>query len=219
MDNLTTYIESLVFASDQPISRDDVRYALENCFDTSLAPEDIDIAVEALKEKYQDDGFSIEVSEIAGGLQFMTKPSYHHVIGSHLKLITNKRLSRVALETLAIIAYKQPVTKSELEKIRGVNCDYAIQKLLEKELISMAGRSDGPGRPLLYATSEKFMDYLGIKDIQELPKLRDIEPVENSIGEAGPVDEITVEGVANSDTPSGVSISESTQVSDADSEE
>ncbi len=219
MDNLTTYIESLVFASDQPISREDVRYALENCFETSLSPEDIDQAVDALKEKYQDESFSIEVTEIAGGLQFMTKPSYHHVIGSHLKLITNKRLSRVALETLAIIAYKQPVTKTELEKIRGVNCDYAIQKLLEKELISMAGRSDGPGRPMLYATSDKFMDYLGIRDIQDLPKLKDIEPVENSIGEAGPVDEIAPAGVANSDTVPGVATSESTRVDDAESEE
>ena len=189
MDNLVTYIESLVFAADQPITREEVRYALENAFDTKLTPEEIDTGIEQLKEKYDSGDFAMEVSEIAGGLQFFTKPAFHHVIGSYLKQITKKRLSRVALETLAIIAYKQPITKTELEKIRGVNCDYAIQKLLEKELIAITGRSDGPGRPLLYATSEKFMDYLGLGSIRELPKLKDLQPVDNSIGEPAPVEE------------------------------
>ena len=189
MDNLVIYIESLVFASDSPITREEIRYALENCFDTQITPEAVDDAVEGLKEKFNDDQFAIEVNEIAGGLQFLTKPAYHHVIGSHLKQITKKRLSRVALETLAIIAYKQPVTRSELERIRGVNCDYAIQKLLDKELITLDGRSDGPGRPLLYSTSEKFMDYLGLKDLKDLPKLKDFHQVDNSIGEPAPVEE------------------------------
>ena len=188
MDNLVIYIESLVFAATQPISRNDVRYALENCFDTTLSPEEIDTAVEALIQKYASDDFAIEVNEIAGGLQFLTKPAYHHVIGSHLKLITKKRLSRVALETLAIIAYKQPVTKSELEKIRGVSCDYAIQKLLEKELVIIDGRADGPGKPLLYATSPKFMDYLGLKDLNDLPKLKELEHAQSSIGESSPME-------------------------------
>lgn len=192
MDNLVTYIESLVFASDTPITREEIRYALENCFDTQLAPDLINEGVDALKSKYAEEQFAIEVNEIAGGLQFMTKPSYHHVIGSHLKQITKKRLSRVALETLAIIAYKQPVTKSELERIRGVNCDYAIQKLLDKELIIIDGRSDGPGRPLLYSTSEKFMDYLGLKDLGDLPKLKEFNQVDNSIGEPAPVEEDAV---------------------------
>jgi len=189
LENLPTYIESLIFSADQPITRDEVRYALENCFDTTLTEEVVDIAVEDLKDKYQNAQFSIEVTEIAGGLQFMTKPAYHHVVGSHLKLITKKRLSRVALETLAIIAYKQPVTKTELEKIRGVNCDYAVQKLLEKEQIIITGRAEGPGKPLLYATSDKFMDYLGLKDLNDLPKLRDIHTADNAIGESGAIDE------------------------------
>ena len=189
MENLPTYIESLIFAADQPITRDEVRYALENCFDTTFTQEVVDVAVEDLKDKYQNAQFSIEVTEIAGGLQFMTKPAYHHVVGSHLKLITKKRLSRVALETLAIIAYKQPVTKTELEKIRGVNCDYAVQKLLEKELIIISGRAEGPGKPLLYATSDKFMDYLGLKDLNDLPKLRDIHTTDNAIGDSGALDE------------------------------
>ena len=94
-----------------------------------------------------------------------------------------KRLSQAALETLSIVAYKQPVSKTELEQIRGVSCDYAIQKLLEKELVEIQGRSDAPGRPLVYGTSEKFMDYFGIKSLKDLPKPKDFKDVENVIGE------------------------------------
>jgi len=188
LDNLVIYIESLIFAADQPITRQDLRYALENCFETQISPEEVEMAVDQLIEKYSTEEFAIEVNEIGGGLQFMTKPAFHHVIGSHLKLITKRRLSRVALETLAIIAYKQPVTKTELEKIRGVSCDYAIQKLLEKELVFIEGRAEGPGRPLMYATSPKFMDYLGLNDIKDLPKLRELEQTENSIGESAPIE-------------------------------
>ena len=104
-------------------------------------------------------------------------------MGTYLRQTTKKRLSQAALETLAIIAYKQPIAKNALEQIRGVSCDYALQKLLEKELIAIAGRSEGIGKPLLYATSEKFMDYFGIKSLQDLPKLKDFKEIENTIGE------------------------------------
>ncbi|CAG0898666.1 unnamed protein product, partial [Cyprideis torosa] len=100
--------------------------------------------------------------------------------------------------TLSIIAYKQPVEKSELEKIRGVSCDYSIQKLLEKELVEIIGRSEGPGRPLLYSTSEKFMDYFGLKSIQDLPKTRDISTTQNSIGEESIVEVVPAEGIKTS---------------------
>ena len=188
MDNLALYVESLVFATDQPISRTELRVALENCFDSKIPQQQVDEAIEATKDKYASDNFAIEMVEIADGLQFLTKPAFHHAVGSHLKLLSKKRLSRVALETLAIIAYKQPVAKSEIEKIRGVNCDYAVQKLLDKELIVIEGRSDGPGRPLLYATSPKFMDYLGLKNLNDLPKLKDLESADNSIGEGDDIE-------------------------------
>ena len=225
MDNLVIYIESLVFAADHPITRNDVRYALENCFETQISPEEIDTAVEQLIEKYNAETFAMEVSEIGGGLQFMTKPAFHHVIGSHLKLITKRRLSRVALETLAIIAYKQPVTKTELEKIRGVSCDYAIQKLFEKELVTIEGRAEGPGRPLMYSTSPKFMDYLGLRDIKDLPKLRELEHTENSIGESAPIEtseesdsevEMTENGQAPASGTSDLQPSSSDVVNDID---
>ena len=113
----------------------------------------------------------------------MTKPEYHDIIGTWLKNQSNKKLSTASLETLSIIAYKQPVTKSEIEAIRGVNADYTVQKLLEKELCEIIGRDEGPGRPLLYGTTDKFMNYFGLKDITDLPKLKEIEnDEENSIG-------------------------------------
>ncbi len=189
MDNLVLYLESLIFAAPQPVTRKDLRYTLENCFETKISEEDIESALSVLQEKYSADAFAIEVVEIGGGFQFMTKPAFHHVIGDYLKQVTRARLSRVALETLAIIAYKQPVSKSELEAIRGVNCDYAIQKLLEKELIEISGRSDGPGRPLLYMTSEKFMDHFGLKSIQDLPQLKEVQGQAQSIGEGSDVTE------------------------------
>ena len=103
-------------------------------------------------------------------------------MGEYLKALTNKRLSKASLETLAIIAYKQPVTKPEIEQIRGVNCDYTTQKLLEKGLIEIQGRDDGPGRPLIYTTSIKFMDYFGLKSMKDLPGIKDFEMSDNKVG-------------------------------------
>jgi segregation and condensation protein B len=127
--------------------------------------------------------------EIAGGYQFLTKGAYHTTVAIHLRQATKKRLSQAALETLAIIAYKQPVSRPEVEEIRGVNCDYALQKLLEKELVFIAGRSEGPGRPLLYGTTEKFMDYLGINSLTDLPKPKDFKDIENTVGDLPPIED------------------------------
>ena len=100
-----------------------------------------------------------------------------------LKQQSQKRLSTAQLETLSIIAYKQPISKSEMEQIRGVNCDYSVHKLLEKELIIITGKSTGLGRPLLYGTSQKFMDYFGINDIKDLPQPKDFSQESNEIGD------------------------------------
>jgi len=146
-------------------------------------------AIEELKNKYQATQFSFEFLEIAGGFQFLTKPAFHNSVGTLLRQNNKRRLSRAALETLSIIAYKQPVPKSEMEKIRGVSCDYSVQKLLEKELVAIIGRSDAPGRPLLYGTSEKFMDYFGLKSLADMPKPKDFKDPDNEIGEQAPIDE------------------------------
>ncbi len=193
MDTLQLYIESLIFASEEPISVLDIQATLKDVLDIKYKTERIQEEVDALIEKYASDTYSMEIVGINEGYQFLSKGAYHDVISSLLRLLSNKRLSKAALETLSIIAYKQPVSKTEMEKIRGVNCDYTVQKLLEKELVEIVGRADGPGRPLLYGTSAKFMNYFGIKSIKELPKLKEVEgeQVEESIGRQASVEEYT----------------------------
>ncbi|MBR9921853.1 MAG: SMC-Scp complex subunit ScpB [Bacteroidetes bacterium] len=189
MDKLQQHIESLIFASDHPITIEEIQDCMEAVVEIKFAEEEIKEAIDALMAKYQDDTFALEVVPIANGYQFLSKGAFHNTVGIFLKQTTKKRLSRAALETLSIIAYKQPVTKSELEGIRGVSCDYSIQKLLEKELVSILGRSDGPGRPLLYGTSEKFMDYFGLRDMRDLPKPKDFKMPDSEIGEQAPIEE------------------------------
>lgn len=190
---MSQHIEALVFASEHPIKREEIKACLEEVLAITIAEEELEAAIEALREKFSQPELAIELLDIAGGLQFMTKPIYHHTVSVHLKQTTRKRLSHAALEVLAVVAYKQPISKSEIEKIRGVNCDYAMQKLLEKELVQIAGRSEGPGKPLLYGTSEKFMQYLGLKSLEDLPKPKDFPTPDSEIGEAAPVDEEVVD--------------------------
>jgi segregation and condensation protein B len=184
VEQLHLHIESLIFATEQPIRLNEIIECLETCFETNLTEEEVLDAIDIIQQKYNSDDFSFSLQLINHGYCFLTKGAYHNVIGQYLKQHTRKMLSKSALETLAIVAYKQPVTKSEVESIRGVNCDYTIQKLLDKELVSIHGRSDGPGRPLLYATSDRFMDYFGLKDMTDLPKLKDFQQPENEIGDA-----------------------------------
>jgi len=152
-------------------------------FDADIPDKDIDQAINAVTEKYKEESFSFQVEHVGGGYQFLTKPAYQASIGILLKQQSKKRLSNSALETLSIIAYKQPVTQSQIEQIRGVNCDYTTQKLLEKELIEILGKADSIGRPLLYGTSAKFMEYFGINDISDLPTPKDFRSEDNTIGE------------------------------------
>ncbi len=189
MKHLAQHIESLVFTADAPISFTDIRACLEETFGLEFHQEEIEKAIQGLIEKYQDESFAFELIEIAEGYQFLTKGAYHNTVGTLLKQRTRKRLSRAALETLAIVAYRQPVSKTEIEKIRGVNSDYAIQKLLEKELVSIVGRSEGPGKPLLYGAGDKFMNYFGLKSIKDLPQPKEFKDPENLIGEPEDIEE------------------------------
>ncbi len=193
MEGLLRHIESLIFVADQPISVGEIQECLESVFEVKLKQEDLIIDINLLINKYADDNYSMEIIEIAGGYQFLTKGAFHNTIGTFLKNRTNRRLSRSALETLSIVAYKQPVSKSDMERIRGVSCDYAIQKLLAKELVAIVGRSDGPGRPLLYGTSEKFMDYFGIKAMGDLPKPKEFKAPENTIGDIEAIEDSSSE--------------------------
>lgn len=190
MEVLAQHIESLIFTAEQPISFSQIKSCIEEVFEQKFKNDEIEKSIQKLVDKYQDESFSFEVIKIAKGYTFLTKGSYHNTIGSLLKKTNKKRLSRAALETLAIIAYKQPVTKSQVENIRGVSCDYTIQKLLEKELVAIQGRSDGPGKPIIYATSDKFMDYFGLADIDGLPQLKDLKVPEVQIGEPAPIEQV-----------------------------
>lgn len=131
-------------------------------------------AIQAIKERYQVNSFAIELIHLDEGYQFLTKRVYYPVINQLQVHRSKKKLSQPAIETLAIIAYKQPITKLEIEQIRGVNCDYTIQKLLEKDLIKIVGKADMVGRPILYATSTTLMDYLGINSVTELPQFNEV---------------------------------------------
>ncbi|MFD0765289.1 SMC-Scp complex subunit ScpB [Mucilaginibacter lutimaris] len=183
MDNVEQYIEALIFASEQGIRTEEIIYCLQASFEHDFTAEEVTKHIGAISQKYQDDAFAIEVMRINNGYQFLTKKKFHAVISLLQMQRSKKKLSQAALETLAIIAYKQPVTKTDVEQIRGVNCDYSIQKLLEKELIAITGKSESVGKPILYGTSSLFMDYFGINDISELPQLKEITDNSSTIGE------------------------------------
>ncbi len=183
MTSLPQHIEALIFASPLPIPLAEIQSVLMESVGMEFAEETLLQAITKLKRRYDHAQHSFEVVEIAGGFQFMTKSAYHQTIGTHLRQQSTKKLSRSALETLSIIAYRQPVTKSDLEKIRGVSCDYALQKLLEKELVTITGRADSVGKPLFYGVTEKFMDYFGIKSMRDLPQPKEFKLPENTIGE------------------------------------
>ena len=182
MDNLELYIESLIFTTPKAITLKEIKHTLELHFDAKFKEKEIEKLLSNLSTKYADDKYTFEVIEIAGGYQFMTKGTYYPLIGQFLKIESKKKLSKAALETLAIISYKQPITKSGMESIRGVNCDYSVTKLLEKELIMISGRAEGPGRPLLYGTTEKFMNHFGLKTLNDLPKIKEFEIPDNVVG-------------------------------------
>lgn len=183
MDFLQNHIEALVFCSPNPTKVADIKACLSEMFNADVPDEDIAAALSRLEEKFQTEEYSFQLYKAGGGYQFLTKPAYQASISIMLKQQSKKRLSTSAMETLSIIAYKQPISKPEVENIRGVNCDYAIQKLLDKGLIEIQGKADTVGRPMMYGTSPKFMEYFGINDLTELPTPKDFTNEVNSIGE------------------------------------
>jgi segregation and condensation protein B len=184
MDFLQNHIEALIFCSPTPIKLVDIKVCLSEMFNADVPEEDIVNAIQRLEEKFASDEYAFQVNKAAGGYQFLTKPAYQASIAILLKQQSKKRLSTSAMETLSIIAYKQPIGKPEIENIRGVNCDYAIQKLLDKGLIEIKGKAETIGRPMLYGTSAKFMEYFGINDLVDLPVPKDFSGEINVIGES-----------------------------------
>jgi segregation and condensation protein B len=178
--SLIPHIEALIFASDKPLTNTEIIDLVNAAFGFTdaadrIAAEQVDTALEGIVEKYSTEFYPFEVRQSGGGWQFLTKKAFHKTVAQLNGEKFLKKLSGAALETLAIIAYKQPITKGEIESIRGVSSDYSVQKLLEKDLIIISGRNEKmPGHPLVYATSKSFMDYFGINSADDLPKIREV---------------------------------------------
>jgi segregation and condensation protein B len=166
-------IEALLFATDEPLSIQKIKSILPYKPDVRK----IKAAIEEINERLRNEQHPFEIVEVAGGYQFRTAQYYHNWIRQLFKERINRRLSQSGLETLAIIAYKQPLTKAEIEAVRGVNTDGALTTLLERRLIKIAGRSEKPGRPLLYDTTKDFLRHFGLNHIDDLPKLEEFERI------------------------------------------
>ncbi len=167
-DNVKAVIEALIFTSERPISIDQIRNVLD-----SLEPSEIRALIEQMKSEYEQSNRGMRIVEVAGGFQMTTLPMLAPFLRKLYKQRRVERLSKPALETLAIIAYKQPVSKLEIETLRNVNVDGVMESLLEKSLIRITGRKKAPGRPFVFGTTRQFLEYFGLKSLEELPKLED----------------------------------------------
>lgn len=162
-------VESLLFISDKPIEIDQIKEALE-----TFEAAEIRQMIKVLQDEYAEHARGMSIIEIAGGFQMLTNPQYAEYVRNFFKTRVKEKLSRPALEALAIIAYRQPVSRADVELIRGVNSDGVVTHLLEKGLIKIVGRKDIPGRPFIYGTTKLFLEYFGLKSLKDLPKLEDV---------------------------------------------
>ena len=217
LSEIIPHIESLIFASDRPLNNAELLELVNNALafiEDRATQEQVDAAIEGIVEKYNSEFYAFEVRKIGGGWQFLTKKEYHKTVAQLNGDKFLKRLSVAALETLAIIAYKQPITKSEIESIRGVNCDYAVQKLLEKDLVVISGRNEeAVGKPLIYSTSKSFMDYFGINSSDDLPKISEVlmeELVQATLVKEAEANAIAAE--AEPETESMLSVTETGEI-------
>ena len=175
-------VASLLFVNEKPVTLDQIKRVLE-----TVGAADIKKAIISLQNEYEGGRSGIMIVEIAGGYQMLSNPAYASYLRSFYKTKHKEKLSKPALESMAIIAYKQPVTRSDIELIRGVNSDGVVAHLLNKELIKVVGRKDVPGRPYLYGTTKQFLEYFGLKSLDDLPTLEEFPTLQpaaesNTIG-------------------------------------
>jgi len=167
-DNRRSVIEALLLASEKPLPLEQIRFVLDN-LDAAEARR----LIEELKLEYEEANRGIRIAEIAGGFQMITAASFAPFLKKLFKDRNTEKLSKPALETLAIIAYKQPLTRSEIELLRNVNVDGVVKSLVDKDLIRIAGRKKVPGRPCVYGTTRRFLEHFGLKSLDELPKIEE----------------------------------------------
>lgn len=176
-NNLKSGIEALLFASERPLTPEEIKKA----FDGEVSAADIREHLEILRDEYDQQERGFRMYEIAGGFQLASDIRFAEVLKRFYQSREKKKMSQAGLETLSVIAYRQPVTRAEIEAIRGVNVDGAVKTLFERGLIRITGRKEVPGRPLLYGTTPEFLEHFGLKSIQELPalseySLKDLDP-------------------------------------------
>lgn len=166
---MKSMLEALLFVSSEPLVPKELKRL------TGMHESDLTTILEEIASEYAERGGGVIVGKVAGGYQMTTNPEHADLIRRLKGKGRSQKLSLAALETLAIIAYKQPITKAEIEDLRGVNADGMVKSLLEKHLIKIVGKKETPGRPLLYSTSREFLQYFGLNDLTELPTLKDLE--------------------------------------------
>lgn len=183
IQHLNATIQSIIFSSPHPVTKEDLYIAINKDEEIKITVEEIDTEISSIIQLFKDSKFGFELQETGMGFSFVSKKEFYPIIVHFIETFQKKRLSKSAMETLSIIAFQQDCTKMDIELIRGVSVDYAIDKLLERELIEVSGRRDSPGQPITYRITGKFLEYFGIKSLDELPKLKDIEIVnENELG-------------------------------------
>jgi len=175
---LKAILETFLFLSDEPLEPDRLKGIIDG-----VTPEKIKELFEGLRREYEERNGGLQIVEIAGGYQILTRREFAPWIKRFNLVKLSARLSRAAIETLAIIAYKQPIIRPEIEAIRGVNVEGILKNLLERRLIKILGRRDVPGKPLLYGTTKEFLHYFGLKDLSELPTLKEFKEEETRGGQ------------------------------------
>ena len=180
-------VEALLFATDSPVTVDRLRSIVD-----SVGTEQIQEIIELLNEEYQKEERCFHIIEVGGGYQFATRPQYATWIRKLYRGRRLPRLSSAALETLAIIAFKGPIIRAEIEVVRGVNVEGVLKTLLERNLITVVGREETPGRPLLYGTTQDFLVYFGLNSLSDLPKPRELEELLDREQESTETEEVPV---------------------------
>lgn len=202
VNHIRGVIEAVLFVNEKPVTLDQIKKVLE----TVSIPE-IKKEIQEIQQDFERRKNGMTIVEIAGGYQMLSNPLYVSYIREFYKTKHKEKLSKPALETLAIVAYKQPVSRVDIETIRGVNSDGVVVHLIEKELIKIVGRKDVPGRPFLYGTTKQFLEYFGLKSLNDLPKLEefpDLQPTEIEGNETHATREVGSEEAAqtlNAGTP------------------
>lgn len=176
-DSFDQAVEALVFASDVPLRPQDIARVYGEVTGADVTPEAVEEAVGRINAAYRQGGRAFRIQRWGGGLRLATTEEAAPFVRALFEGDEERRLSRSLLETLAVIAYRQPVTKPEIDHVRGVGSDYALRQLLERDFVAITGRSDALGRPLLYATTERFLDQFGLDGLGDLPKPREIEEI------------------------------------------